>query len=247
MEFERYAEMHERIFAENELSHFADDVSRETHTRRFFELTERMLSVNAQMNLTAVRDAESVIYLHYVDSLKIADHIPQGATLCDVGCGAGFPSLPLAIVREDLRISAVDSTEKKVRYVAETASLLGVSERLNARSARAEELGQGVLRESFLAVTARAVSNLQMLSELCLPLVAVGGTFLSMKGSNWEAEYRAAEKAILALGGTLENVVTFEIRNGALSEKRALLLIRKTSPTPKQYPRAWGKIKNKPL
>lgn len=268
MEFEAYKALHERIFRENGLENYLLSVSRETEsggawgatacadglvsretdpTHSFWRLTEHMLAVNERMNLTAVRDVESVVYLHYADSLMIADAIPEGATLCDVGCGAGFPSLPLAIARPDLSFFAVDSTEKKVRYVSETAELLGFGDRFNARSARAEELGRGECRESFSAVTARAVSNLRMLSELCIPLVSVGGVFLSMKGANWEAECRDAENAIRLLGGELASAREFEIRNGDASEKRCLLTIRKIKPTPEKYPRAWGKIKNKPL
>lgn len=216
-------------------------------TECFWKLTEHMLAVNERMNLTAVRDEESVIYLHYADSLKIASAIPDGVTLCDIGCGAGFPSLPLAIARDDLRFLAVDSTEKKVRYVADAATLLGLGGRFEALSARAEELGQGEMRESFSCVTARAVSNLRMLSELCLPLVTVGGAFLSMKGANWEAEYKDAERAITLLGGALEKADEFEICNDENREKRCLLVIRKVKKTPEKYPRAWGKIKSKPL
>lgn len=251
MEFEAYKELHERIFRENALDLLLNDsVSRETgvsKTEAFWKLTEHMLSVNERMNLTAVRDPEGVIFLHYVDSLLIANEIPRDVTLCDVGCGAGFPSLPLAIAREDLSFFAIDSTEKKVRYVAETAELLGLAGRFEARPARAEELGQGELRESFACVTARAVSNLRMLSELCLPLVSVGGTFLSMKGANWRSEYEDAENAITLLGGVLECAREFELWNGENVEKRCLLVIRKGRETPTKYPRAWGKIKNKPL
>ena len=247
-----YFELQNRIFAENGLAEMLD-VSRETSngTKTVAELlsllTERLSAVNAVMNLTAVRDEEGIIFLHYADSLKISALIPPAAKVCDVGCGAGFPSLPLAIARADLSILALDSTDKKVRYVAETAEMLGVSDVLSAQAARAEVLGQGAGRESFDVVTARAVSNLRMLSELCLPLVRVGGVFLSMKGANWEAEWADAEGAVKALGGELERVETFDIRNGEAVERRAILVIRKASATPKAYPRAWGKIKSKPL
>lgn len=250
MDFELYRALHERILKENDLQKFVDLVSRETSrsaTEQFYCLTEHMLAVNQRMNLTAVRDPEAVIYLHYADSLKIADAIPRGATLCDVGCGAGFPSLPLAIAREDLSFFAIDSTEKKTRYVAETAALLGFSKRFEVRAARAEELGNGEKRETFECVTARAVSNLQMLAELCLPLASIGGVFLSMKGANWAAEYKDAENAIEQLGGSLEDVREFDLRNGEAAERRCLLTIRKVEQTPARYPRAWGKIKNKPL
>ena len=247
-----YFELQNRIFAENGLAEMLD-VSRETSngTKTVAELlsllTERLSAMNAVMNLTAVRDEEGIVFLHYADSLKISALIPPAAKVCDVGCGAGFPSLPLAIARADLSILALDSTDKKVRYVAETAEMLGVSDVLSAQTARAEVLGQGAERESFDVVTARAVSNLRMLSELCLPLVRVGGAFLSMKGANWEAEWADAEGAVKALGGELERVETFDIRNGEAVEKRAILVIRKASATPKAYPRAWGKIKSKPL
>ncbi len=250
MEFEAYRALHERIFRENRLEKFVSCVSRETSesvTERFYHLTEHMLEVNRHMNLTAVRDPESVIYLHYADSLMIADEIPLGVTLCDIGCGAGFPSLPLAIAREDLSFFAVDSTEKKTRYVAETAALLGLSDRFVVRAARAEELGNGEKRESFECVTARAVSNLRMLAELCLPLVSVDGVFLSMKGANWVSEYKDAENAIELLGGSLEDVKEFDLRNGDATEKRCLLVIRKVNSTPARYPRAWGRIKSSPL
>ena len=250
MDFETYKALHERILTENGLEKFKDLVSRETGepvTRQFYRLTERMLEVNRHMNLTAVRDHEAVIHLHYADSLMLADALPQGATLCDVGCGAGFPSLPLAIARDDLSFFAVDSTEKKTRYVAETAALLGLSDRFKVCAARAEELGNGKWRESFECVTARAVSNLRMLSELCLPLVSVGGVFLSMKGANWAEEYKDAENAIELLGGALEDVEEFDLKNGAVAEKRCLLIIRKAEHTPGRYPRAWGRIKSKPL
>lgn len=245
-------ELQNRIFTENGLVEVLD-VSRETSlgvktvAELLSLLTERLLTVNAVMNLTAVRDEEGIVFLHYADSLKISALIPPSATVCDVGCGAGFPSLPLAIARADLSIVALDSTDKKVRYVAETAALLGVSDVLSAQTARAEELGQSAKRESFDVVTARAVSNLRMLSELCLPLVRVGGVFLSMKGANWEAEWMDAEAAVKTLGGELERVEAFDIRNGETVEKRAILVIRKMSATPKAYPRAWGKIKSKPL
>ena len=247
MEFGAYKAIHERVFTENGLTDClgAGDVSRETEG--FWRLTEHMLAVNETMNLTAVRDVESVVYLHYADSLKIVDAISSGATVCDVGCGGGFPSLPLAIVRPDLRILAIDSTEKKVRYVAETAKMLGIDDVLTAKSLRAEEFGQGEGRERFDVVTARAVSNLRMLSELCLPLARVGGIFLSMKGANWEAELSDAANAIAVLGGEVESSKTFELRNGEKAEQRCLLVIRKVRPTPEKYPRAWGKIKSKPL
>lgn len=251
MDFEEYRALHERIFCENDLKHCLDEaVSRETaciKTRRFYQLTERMLSVNERMNLTAVRDVESVIRLHYVDSLKISKYIPRDTLLCDVGCGAGFPSLPLAITRDDLRFLAVDSTEKKIRYVAETASFLKLSGRFETRSARAEDLGRNEYREHFTFVTARAVSNLRMLSELCLPLVKKDGAFLSMKGANWESEYNDAKNAIEKLGGVLEEVLEFEIKGGTEPEKRCLLVLRKKHECPEQYPRAWGKIKSRPL
>ena len=219
----------------------------EPYATAFWRLTERMTEVNAVMNLTAITEPAVVIAKHYADSLLFLTDLPEGASLLDVGCGAGFPSLPLAIVRPDLRITALDSTAKRVNYVAETAAELGLSN-LRTITARAEEAGQDPnLREKFDFVTARAVAAMPVLCELCLPFVRVGGSFLALKGRLGD-EADAARKAVQTLGGSLS-----ETRGGLLrcpdgaTEERTLLTIRKTSPCPARYPRPYAQIAKKPL
>ena len=214
----------------------------------FFELTRLMLETNAVMNVTAIRDEEKIIPLHYIDCMLIADHFPVGASVIDVGCGGGFPTLPLAIVRPDLRITGVDSTEKKVRYVAQTAEKLGLSN-VTTISARAEELiREPQMRESFDVATSRAVARLNILDELCLPFVKIDGKAVIMKGAAGKEEYAEAATGIETLGGGLAHIEYGEltVAEGDI-EKRATILIDKRAGTPAQYPRQFGQIKKRPL
>lgn len=221
--------------------------------RRLFAcLTDEMLQVNQHMNLTAVTKPEEIAVKHYADCAAIADLPSQGASLCDVGAGAGFPTLPLAILRPDLKITAVDSTEKRMRYVSQTASTLGL-QGVSALSARAEELGKdGEYRESFDFVTARAVAPLHILCELCLPLVKVNGCFCALKAAGGKEELERAKQASEILGATVREIREFSLTDpfGAIPEdalKRVLILFEKTSPTPEPYPRRYAKIQSKPL
>ena len=133
----------------------------------FFALTERMLEVNEHLNLTAITEPAAVILRHYIDALTLAPLIPEGAAVADIGSGAGFPALPLCIARPDLRVTAIDGTGKRVRYMAETAELLGLSERFTALTLRAEDGARDpALRGKFDVVTARAVAAMPLLSEL---------------------------------------------------------------------------------
>ena len=214
----------------------------------FCDLTQLMLETNAVMNVTAIRDVEKIIPLHYIDCLLVADHFPAGATVIDVGCGGGFPTLPLAIARPDLHITGVDSTEKKVRYVAHTAEKLGLSN-VTTISARAEELIlQPNMRETFDVVTSRAVARLNVLDELCLPFVKIGGKAVIMKGAAGDEEYAEAAAGIEKLGGKLMGIERGELTVAENDvEKRATILIEKIGLTPTQYPRQFGQIKKRPL
>lgn len=213
-----------------------------------FSLTEIMLSVNAYMNLTAITDMSGIILKHYVDSLTVSEHIPAGSTVIDVGCGAGFPSLPLAILRPDLKITAIDSTAKRIRYVNETADKLGLLN-LVAITARAEELAnKQEYRESFDIAVARAVADLQILTELCLPFVKIGGSFISMKAAKGAEELQNAVNAIKLCGGDKPELTHIDITSdGSQFESRNLISTLKLHHTPKEYPRNFGRIQKKPL
>ena len=218
----------------------------EEKTAKFHQLTERMLAVNEHMNLTAIKEPRAVVLRHYADSLTIERLLPQNATLADVGCGAGFPSLPLAIVRPDLKILSLDSTAKRIRYVQETAALLDCKN-LTALAARAEEAGKGAHREKYDVCTARAVAALPVLAELCLPLVRVGGKFLAMKARRGEEEWESAASAVAKLGGKLIARHTVTLKDEGEQDERIIFEIEKVKPTPAQYPRAYAKIAKNPL
>lgn len=220
----------------------------EEQAQKLYLLTERMLEVNKSMNLTAIKDYEAVILRHYADSLMISPYIAEGASVIDVGCGAGFPTLPLAIFRPDLSILALDSTSKRIEYVRQTAAYLGL-DNVSAIAARAEELAADKnYREKFDYATARAVAALPVLAELCLGFVRVGGKFVAMKGQKGESEVIDAANAIAKCGGTVTNTdVKPLISRSGEQEARVITEIAKISPTPREFPRHFSKISKKPL
>ncbi len=227
----------------------------EKQQEHMFLLVERLVEVNKFMNLTAITDEDGIILRHLVDSLLISEYIPQNAKLIDVGCGAGFPSLPLAIVREDISITALDSTEKRIRYVAETAKLLGL-DNVRAIAARAEDFAKlPEEREKYDCATARAVAALPILCELTIPFVRVGGKFVAMKAKGAVNELEESRSAMRQLAGakSLENTVLIEkslvgsIGGTEVEEKRTLVLMNKILATPKAFPRKFAQIKKTPL
>lgn len=200
-----------------------------------------LLEKNQVMNLTAITDPKQVAKLHLVDSLTLltlADF--RGKRLIDVGCGGGFPGVPLKIACPELRLTLLDSLGKRMAWLSETLPALGVEAR--CVTARAEEAVQ-TCREQYDFATSRAVARLNILCELCLPYVKVGGAFLAMKGAAALEELEEAQSAITTLGGHLERIAEFPLE-GAVHR---VLVIRKTHPTPVQYPRRFGKIKQSPL
>ncbi len=216
-----------------------------------YALTLRMLEVNEHMNLTTIKQPHDIIMRHYVDSLTVAAHIPEGADVLDIGCGAGFPSLPLALARPDLHVTAIDSTDKKVRYVNETAALLGISpDTLTALSMRAEEGGSvgGQLREKFNIVVSRAVAHLSILGELALPCLKVGGVLIALKGAK-AAEEMADAKGLTVLGASPARLVPTPLTAPDTKEidNHALVMVDKCEKTPKIYPRKYAQIVKKPL
>ena len=243
MNFEMFFKNCKELFALNGLLEPNEAQAIKLHT-----LTEVMLETNKVMNLTAIKEEKAIIVRHYVDSVLISEFIPKNATVLDVGCGAGFPTLPLAIFRPDIKITALDSTEKRINYVQETAKKLGL-ENVTAVAARAEDAAhQAEFRERFDIATARAVASLPVLAELCLPMVRIGGRFIAMKGSKAEEEITLAVNAIRTCGGKIDSLVTPKLQMpDQPSEERYQILINKLSATPQNYPRHFSKISKKPL
>lgn len=209
-------------------------------------LTDHMLAENERYNLTAITDHAGIILRHYADSLLCARYLAPGIQVLDVGCGAGFPTLPLAICRPDLMITALDATEKRVRYVAASAARLGLAN-VKTVCARAEDYAKGAARSSFDCVTARAVAPLRTLAELCIPCVRVGGLFLAMKAKNAEEELAAAAAGIGTLGCRLLQKEEVALVGHGETLCRTALLFNKERPTPPVYPRPYARMLKKPL
>lgn len=210
-------------------------------------LCAHMLEVNKSLNLTAIRDENGVILKHIVDSAACVPYIEAGARICDIGCGGGFPTLVIGALRGDVSVLGVDSVTKKVNYVKDTAALLCL-DRISATNERAEEMGQNPkYRETFDIATARAVGRLNLICELCLPLVRVGGRFMAMKSLSTKEELDEAKRAIELLGGALEEVKKYTLTNGDEVLERTIVIIRKVKKTPTQYPRNNSQIAKKPL
>lgn len=232
-----------RVFKENGLGSLLNL----DRSEKFFALTERMLSENEKYNLTAITDPEKIILNHYADCVTLSAKLPKGAKIIDVGCGAGFPTLPLAIVREDIKILAVDSTAKRISYVEETARMLSLSN-VTAMAMRAEDGAKDPkYREAFDFATARAVAEMRVLCELCLPYVKLGGAMIAMKGKNAEYELSGAKRAIAMLGGKEAKVEEVKLRGFGEELSHPLIIVEKKVKTPPTYPRPYAQISKKPL
>jgi 16S rRNA (guanine527-N7)-methyltransferase len=200
-----------------------------------------LLSENEKYNLTAIKTRDDVFIKHFIDSVLPLDffRIPENASVIDVGSGGGFPGVPMKILRPDISLTCIDSTGKKVDFLRALSVKLGIE--FEAIHIRAEAAGQmDIYREKYDIAVSRAVAALPVLCELCLPLVKVGGAFLSLKGENENASKTAAEK----LGAVLKNSIDYKLPNGDL---RRLFIYEKMSETDKKFPREYGAIKKKPL
>ena len=209
---------------------------------RYYEL---VVEWNQKINLTAITEEEEFYTKHFFDSISLAffKDYSNIESICDVGSGAGFPSIPLKILYPNLKVTIVDSLNKRIKFLNLVKDELGLTD-CNFVHARAEEFGQNKeYRESFEIVTARAVARLNVLSELCLPLVKKNGYFLSLKAQKAEEETKEATNAIKILGGKLEKDLNFDIEG----EERHILEIRKAKETPNKYPRKAGTPNKKPL
>lgn len=212
---------------------------------RFDSYAERLVRWNEHVNLTAITEPDDIVIKHFIDCLYIMKYVAfkKDEKLVDVGTGAGFPGMPLLIANPDLDVTFVDSMEKRIGFLRDVLKNIGLTgTRIHER---AEVVGKdGEYREKFDYATARAVAPLNVLCEYCLPLVKVGGLFVSLKGSSGMEELKAAENAINVLGGEVAKAVEYQLSNG---DGRSIIIIRKISQTPTKYPRKSKKIDTKPL
>lgn len=213
----------------------------------FAVYNEMLVDWNEKVNLTAITSPQEVAVKHIIDSLTCYDEgvFPAACSLVDVGTGAGFPGLPLKIFRPDIRLVLLDSLNKRLSFLGAVVERLGLRG-VELVHARAEEAGRlKGRREHYQLATSRAVARLNVLAELCLPLVAVGGSFIALKGAQYQEELAEAERAIALLGGQVDTVKP--VRLPGLDDTRAVIYVRKTAPTPAAYPRRPGLPEKKPL
>ncbi len=215
--------------------------------KQFMTYLSLLLEWNEKMNLTAITEPKDVVQKHFADCLSVLPHLPLSANprTLDVGTGAGFPGIPLKIACPALPMTLLDSLQKRLSFLEEVQNRLSLTE-LFFVHARAEDGGQNPLyREQFDLVVSRAVAHLSVLAEYCLPFLQVGGVLAALKGPDVKTELAESTHALAVLGGQIQKIIDIEIPFTDLQHK--LVLIQKTSPTPKQYPRKAGKVTKNPL
>lgn len=217
----------------------------ETALNRLDKYAEMLIETNKTLNLTAITEPDEVLYKHFIDSLSLLTVIDlkEDAKVIDVGTGAGFPGVVLLIARPDIKITLIDGTNKRLNFIADVLAEIGLEAEI--LHSRAELAGKDKkYREQFDLVTARAVANMNTLSEYCIPFVKIGGVFAPMKASKADEELDSAKGAIKLLGGDIDKVYHLNIDNCG---ERCIIVTKKISQTPSKYPRASAQISKKPL
>ncbi|OIJ31462.1 16S rRNA (guanine(527)-N(7))-methyltransferase RsmG [Staphylococcus sp. LCT-H4] len=214
--------------------------------QQFQTYYQMLVEWNEKMNLTSITEEHEVYLKHFYDSIAPSFYtdLTQPLTICDIGAGAGFPSIPLKIIFPNLHVTIVDSLNKRIHFLNQLAEALGL-ENVSFVHDRAETYGKGAYRESYDIVTARAVARLSVLSELCLPLVKKGGQFIALKSSKGEEELAEAGFGIGVFGGKVQDTISYELPEDA--GERQMIIIEKRSQTPKKYPRKPGTPNKAPL
>lgn len=211
----------------------------EKQEEQFKTYYKLLVEWNEKMNLTAITDEDQVYQKHFIDSICFTKAVSlDNQSLLDIGSGAGFPSIPLLIMYPNLKVTIIDALKKRITFLEALTKELGIEVELI--HGRAEEYKR---KHCFDLVTARAVSNLRMLSELCIPFVKIDGYFISMKGPKLELELEESKDAIELLGGKVDSIVAYELNN----EQRNILKVIKAQKTKPKYPRRFNQIKSNPL
>lgn len=218
---------------------------KEKQIDQFYDYMNLLLEWNEKVNLTAITEPEEIILKHFIDSMTIARYIEKDAKLIDVGTGAGFPGIPLKIIREDIEVTLLDSLNKRIRFLKEVIEQLGLKN-MEAIHSRVEELGRDKSkRESFDCATSRAVANLSTLAEYLIPLVKPKGICISMKGPNIDEEMQQSKKSVSLLGGKIEKIEKFQLPKSDID--RNIIIIRKMNHTPARFPRKPGMPAKEPI
>jgi 16S rRNA (guanine527-N7)-methyltransferase len=212
---------------------------------KLYLFAELLVETNTKYNLTAITDADGIILKHFIDSASVLRYIPSNSKVADVGCGAGFPSIPIAILRSDVTVKSIDSTSKKTDFVNIAAKHLALNN-ISAECGRAESL-VNVSRETFDVCVSRAVARLNILSELCIPFVKQNGIFIAMKSSKGKEELNEAERGIEKLGCQLESIEKLTLKHRDNEIEREIYTFKKTAATPPMFPRNYSQICKKPL
>lgn len=213
--------------------------------QKLYRYSEMLIEWNKKVNLTAILSPEDISQKHFLDSVLPFSlfAIKKGVKLIDVGTGAGFPSCPLKIFRDDIQITLLDSLNKRIKFLEALSDELGLN--ADCIHGRAEDVAHNEsYREKYDIATARAVASLPVLCEYCLPFVKVGGYLVALKGKNSEEEVLSAKNAIKVLGGKIDRIIDYSLPNG---DNRTLIAIRKISQTASKYPRNKGQMTKKPL
>ena len=222
-----------------------DIVFTEEQLQKFYQYMNLLIEWNEKINLTAIVEPKEIILKHFIDSLTIVQYIKPNESVIDIGTGAGFPGIPIKILRKDLKITLLDSLNKRIKFLDEVIKELGL-ENINAVHARIEEYAKNKqYREKYDVATSRAVANLTTLSEYMLPMVKIKGRAICMKGSEISDEISKSKKSIKILGGEIVNIEEFTLPKS--DNKRNLILIEKTENTPSKYPRKPGIPSKEPL